>query len=177
MGIDRKYKELAKFFKKIKTAYLVDTLPSQLIKKLQEQEVDVVIDVRATVRTPMIYMPKYFEDILSLVGVGYIRYQKLGNPSKLRKEVGDNYLLAKSKYLEYIAENKKSKAQLNELFKRFRFKKNYCLVCNCKTLDVKLCHRFWLKELLINLKRTNLGFSEVIELENFDQKLVPEVPS
>lgn len=177
MGIDKKYKELTKFYQKIKTMYLIDTLPSQLIKKLQEQEVDVVIDVRATVRTPMIYMPKYFEDILSIVGIGYIRFQKLGNPSKLRKEVGDNYLLAKSKYLEYIAEKKKSKAQLDKLFKSFRFKKNYCLVCNCKTLDVKLCHRFWLKELLINLKRTNLGFSEKIILENYTQKLVPEVAS
>jgi len=174
-NMEKIYIKLTRFTKKIKTAYLIGTLPSQFIKNLQEQEVDIVIDIRATVRTPMIYMPKYFEDILSIVGIEYIRYQKLGNPSKLRKETGNNFQLNKSKYFKYITQNRRSRDQLIQLFKSLRFKKNYCLVCICDTLDPKLCHRFWLKELLINLKRKNLGLIGVIELENFSHKLIPEV--
>lgn len=167
-----KLKKLARFTRKIKNEYLIGVLPSQLIHKLKEQKVDVVIDIRATVRTPMIYMPKYFEDILSIVGINYIRFQKLGNPSKLRKKAQDDYILAKRLYLNYIRKNSKAQDQLSALFKKLRHRKNYCLVCTCDTEDKNRCHRFWLKELLINIKRKKLDLEENYKL---DFKPIPTI--
>lgn len=138
--------------------YLIGVLPSQLIETLKELKIDVVVDIRATVRTPMIYMPKYFEDILSIVGIKYIHYRKLGNPSDLREKAGENLILAKSLYLNYIQEDHKAQDQLSTLFKKLRLRQNYCLVCTCETEDPNRCHRFWLKDLLINIKRVKLGF-------------------
>ena len=160
-----KINKLARFTQKLKTAYLIGILPSELIKILRELKIDIVIDIRATVRYPMIYMPKYFKDILSIVGIKYIHFRSLGNPSKLRKKAGEDFILAKKLYLNYIQEDHKAQNQLSILFKNLRLQKNYCLVCTCETLDPHLCHRFWLYERVINMKRISLGFERNYELD------------
>ena len=177
MGIDRKYKELAKFTQKIKTTYIKGITPEVFTKTLENLKVNVVVDIRHWCLYPIYFSPKFMKDLLEIHGIEYLHYKNLGNPSRLRKRAGENFILAKKLYQDYVFGNPESNQELIKLYKLFRFRKNYCLICYCPTNDIKLCHRFWLKELLINLKRKNLGFLEEIILENFTQKLVPEVIS
>jgi len=177
MGIDKKYKEVAKFRQKIETTYIKGVKPDQFIKTLERLKVNMVVDIRYWSLYPIYYSSKFMKDLLETHGIEYIRFQKLGNPTVLRNRAGENFELAKQLYQNYVTHNPESKQELVKLYKLFRFRKKYCFICYCPVTDVKLCHRFWLKELLINLKRTNLGFSEKIILENYTQKLVPEVAS
>lgn len=177
MGIDRKYKELAKFTQKIKTTYIKGVKPDQFVKTLERLKVNVVVDVRYWSLYPIYFSPKFMKDLLEIHGIEYLKCKALGNPSVLRKRAGENFIYMKKLYQDYVKNDPESRQELVKLYKLFRFRKNYCLICYCPTFDIKLCHRFWLKELLINLKRTNLGFSEKINLENFNKKLVPEVAS
>lgn len=171
----KRHHELAKFTRKIKTTYIKGVKPEEFTKTLERLKVNVVVDIRYWSLYPIYYSPKFMKDLLEIHGIEYVRYQALGNPSSLRKRAGENFIYAKQLYQDYVLGNPESRQEFLDLFKQFRFRKNYCLICYCPTFDVKLCHRFWLKELLINSKRKVLGFSEVIELQNFAQKLVPEV--
>ena len=151
-------KKLAKFTQKIKTEYLIGIKPKELIQKLREKEIDIVIDIRFSSTYPIYFAQKNIKDILETNRIEYIRYHDLGNPSKFRRESRDNFELAKELYLEYILNNFKARQEFIELYKKIRFRKNYCLICDCKTLNPLLCHRFWLREALINAKRIHLGF-------------------
>ena len=173
--MERRHKELAKFTQKIKTTYIKGVSPDEFTKTLEKLKVNVVVDIRYWSLYPTYYSPKFMKDLLKIHGIEYVKYKALGNPSSLRKRAGENFIYAKQLYQDYVVGNPESRQELIKLFKQFRFRKNYCLICYCPTYDVKLCHRFWLKELLINLKRKNLGFSEVLKLQNFTQKLTPEV--
>ena len=175
--MEKRYKELAKFTHKIKTTYIKGVKPDEFIKTLERLKVNVVVDVRYWSLYPTYFSPKFMKDLLEIHGIEYLKCKALGNPSALRKRAGENFIYAKQLYQDYVLGNPESRQELVKLYKLFRFRKNYCLICYCPTLDIKLCHRFWLKELLINLKRKNLGFSEVIELQNFTHKLFPEVTS
>lgn len=177
MGIDRKYRELAKFTQKIETVYLKGVSPELFTKTLERLKINVVVDIRHWSLYPIYFSQKFMKDLLETHGIEYLRLKNLGNPSILRKRAGENFVLAKKLYQEHITSNPASKQELIKLFKQFRFRKKFCLICYCPTLDIKLCHRFWLKELLINLKRNSLGLIGLIELENFSQKLIPEVIS
>lgn len=177
MGIDRRYKELAKFTQKIKTTYIKGVSAEEFTKTLEKLKVNVVVDIRYWSLYPIYFSPKFMKDLLEIHGIEYLKCKSLGNPSALRKRAGENFIYMKKLYQDYVLGNPESRQELVKLYKLFRFRKNYCLICYCPTLDIKLCHRFWLKELLINLKRTNLGFSEKIELQNSNQKLFPEVTS
>lgn len=175
MGIDKKYRELAKFTQKIETAYIRGVSPELFTKTLERLKVNVVVDIRDWSLYPIYFSQKFMKDLLEIHGIEYLRLKNLGNPSILRKRAGENFVLAKKQYQEYITNNPASKQELIILFKQFRFRKRFCLICYCDTLDIKLCHRFWLKELLINLKRNKLGLIGMIELQNFSHKLIPEV--
>lgn len=174
--MEKKYKELAKFTQKIKTTYIKGVKPDQFVKTLERLNVNVVVDIRYWSLYPTYFSPKFMKDLLEIHGIEYLKCKALGNPSTLRKRAGENFFYMKILYQDYILGNPESRQELVKLYKLFRFRKNYCLICYCPTLDIKLCHRFWLKELLINLKRKNLGFSEAIELQNSNHKLIPEVP-
>ena len=173
--MEKRYKELAKFTQKLKTTYIKGVKPEQFTKTLERLKVNVVVDIRYWSLYPIYFSQKFMKDLLEIHGIEYLKCKALGNPSSLRKRAGENFTYAKQLYQDYILGNPESRQELIKLYKQFRFRKNYCLICYCPTLDIKLCHRFWLKELLINLKRKSLGFSEVIELQNFTQKLIPEV--
>ena len=173
--MEKRYKELAKFTQKIETTYIKGVSPDEFTKTLERLKVNVVVDIRYWSLYPTYFSPKFMKALLEIHGIEYIKYKALGNPSSLRKRAGENFIYAKQLYQDYILGNPESRQELITLYKQFRFRKNYCLICYCPTYDVKLCHRFWLKELLLNLKRKSLGFSEVVELQNYAQKLTPEV--
>ena len=173
--MERKYKELAKFTQKIKTAYIKGISPEIFIQNLQKYNINVVVDIRNWSLYPLYFNSKNMKGLLEIYGIEYLKFRELGNPSELRKRAGENFELAKKLYQEYIVNNPASQQELIKLFKQFRFRKNFALICYCPTFDTKLCHRFWLKETLINLKRKTLGFSENIKLENYSDKLVPEI--
>jgi len=173
--LDKKYKDLAKFTQKFTTTHLKGVKPAQFIEALENLNVNVIIDVRFWNIYPLYYHPKNMKDLLEIHGIEYKLFQKLGNPSELRKRAGNNFLFAKRLYQDFIQNKPEPRKQFLELFKLSRFNKTYCLICYCPTNDPKLCHRFWLKELLINYKRMQLGLSGYIEIQNLTQKLIPEV--
>lgn len=173
--MEKKYRALARFTHKIKTTYLKHIKPEQFIKILRKKEVDIVVDIRYWSVYPIYFTPVNMRLLLGKNDIDYLRLQKLGNPKVLRQRAGENFELAKELYLKYIINDPEAREQLFFLFKLLRFKKNYCLICYCPTLDVKLCHRFWLKEMLVNLKRKVLGLSTDYIIENFTNQLIPEV--
>lgn len=168
-------KKLARFTQKIKTEFLKGVKPNQLIDALRKKEINVVVDIRWWSVYPLYLAPKNLKDFLLAYNIEYLRYHKLGNPSKLRSEAGENFELAKELYLEYIINDFTARQMFLDLFKKLRFRKNYCLICYCRTLDPRLCHRFWLKEALINAKRLRLGFEGTYKIECYYESPIPEV--
>ncbi len=158
-------KKLARFTQKIETEFLIGKKPMELIQSLKEKKVNVVVDIRWWSVFPLYFNPLKLQLLLTKNNIEYVRFQGLGNPSVLRKQVGDNYELGKELYQKYINSYQKAKDQFLELYKKIRFKKIYCLICYCNTLDPKFCHRFWLREALINTKRIKLGFEGNFVLE------------
>ena len=146
-----------------------------MIEKLKVKEIDVVVDIRWWCVYPIYFAPLNLQILLTKNKIEYLRFQPLGNPSVLRKEAGENFELAKELYLGYINSDPKAKEQFLELFKKIRFRKKYCLICYCRTLDPKLCHRFWLKEALVNAKRLTLGFEDIYVLELKPVPIIQEV--
>lgn len=173
--LDKKYKDMSKFTQKFTTTHLKGVKPAQFIETLEDLGVNVVIDVRFWNIFPLYYNPKNMKDLLEIHGIEYELFQKLGNPTKIRKRASNNFTLAKQLYQDFIKNTPGPRKQFLELFKLSRFNKRYCLICYCPTNDSKLCHRFWLKELLINYKRMQLGLSGDYEVQNLTQKLIPEV--
>lgn len=172
--IDR-IKKLARFTQKIETEFLQGVRPNQLIEKLKKKEIDVVVDIRWWSVYPVYFAPLNLRILLTKNNIGYLRFQALGNPSVLRKQARENFELSKELYLRYINSDPKAKEQFLELFKKIRFRKNYCLICYCRTLDPRICHRFWLKEALVNEKRIKLGFEGNYIIKCYYQNPVPEV--
>ena len=168
-------KKLARFTQKIETEFLQGVKPNQLIEKLEKKEIDVVVDIRWWSVYPVYFAPLNLRILLTENNIEYLRFKTLGNPSVLRKQAGENFELSKELYLKYINSDPKAKEQFLELFKKIRFRKNYCLICYCKTLNPNLCHRFWLKEALVNEKRIKLGFEGNYVLELKPIPLIQEV--
>ena len=166
-------KKLARFTQKIETEFLQGVKPNQLIEKLEEKEIDVVVDIRWWSVYPDYFAPLKLRILLTKNKIEYLRFQALGNPSVLRKQALGNPELAKELYLKYINSNPKAKEQFLELFKKIRFRKNYCLICYCE--PPKPCHRFWLKQELVNEKRIKLGFEGNYIITYYYRNPVPEV--
>jgi len=170
-----KIKKLARFTQKIKTEFLVGKTPMELIQSLKMKKVNIVIDIRSWPENPVYFEPLKLQLLLIKNKIEYIQFQALGNPIVLRRQAGENYELAKELYQKYIISAPKAKDQFLELYKKIRFKKIYCLICYCNTNDPRICHRFWLRESLINAKRINLGFEGNFVLERDIQPIFQEV--
>lgn len=168
-------KKLTRFTQKIQTEYLIGVKPKQLIQRLKEKKVNVVVDIRWWSVFPDYFNPLNLRILLTKNKIEYVQFQGLGNPSVLRKQAGKNHKLAKELYQKYIDSNSKAEDQFLELYKKIRFKKNYCLICYCRTLDPRICHRFWLREALINWKRINLGFEGNYVLDINPSPIIQEV--
>ncbi len=161
----KNYKKLAKFTQRIKTVYIKGIKPKKFLSILKNLKIDVVVDIRYSSVYPIYFAPKNLRELLVENEIEYIRFQKLGNPKKLRNRAGENFELARELYRKHILKNHKE--YLTDLFKLInrRVNKNYALLCYCPTFDPKLCHRFWLREVLISIKRIRLGFEGEFKLE------------
>jgi len=170
-----KINKWARFTQKIKTEFIRGVKPEQFILKLKKKKVKVVVDIRWHNESAKHFAPKNIKVLLENHKIEYIRYHDLGNPTKLRDEAGDNFELNKINYEERIIKDFKARQMFIDLFKKIRLRKNYCLICDCKTLNPCLCHRFWLKKALINAKRISLGFKGNYVLDLYPAPIIQEV--
>jgi len=170
MVINNDIKQLAKFSKKIKTEYInkkdLETFVNS-VKNLGEKVV--VVDVRNNTfyKTDQGFSPRDLAKTLAAKNIEYLRYKHLGNPFHWHYK--DEPEKAKLTYTEYLRVNDDAHAALNDLYKHLRFKKTFCLICYCNTLDPMKCHRFWLREALINKKRERLGFSPTFRVAQWNE--------
>jgi len=143
------------FAERIRTTYIKGIKPDQFIKNLRDLKINVVVDVRFSCRYPSYYVPGKMKHLLEENGIEYLRYRELGNPSNLRKIAGENTILGRKLYKEHVLKQEGSRKQFKELYRQIddHPEKIYCLICYCPTWDLRSCHRFWLRELLIKLKK------------------------
>ncbi len=133
---------------RILTEYINTRKLDDFLEVLKEKRIDMVIDIRDNTynKSKQGFNPKNLKQFLAENGIEYKYIHKLGNPSKFRKEIKD-LLKLKEKYIEYI----KNLEELQELVNLVNNnKKIYCLICYCNTLNESECHRFWLREYILN---------------------------
>jgi len=175
MAINSDMKQLARFSQKIKTEYInkkdLETFVDS-VKKLGENVV--VVDVRDNTffKTKQGFGPRDLAKTLAAKNIEYMRYKHLGNP--YHKHYKTEPEKAKLVYTNYLRVNDDAHATLNELYKHLRLKKTFCLMCYCDTLDPKKCHRFWLREALINKKRERLGFTPTFRIRQYNEEIEVE---
>ena len=177
--------DLCQFVKRLKSEYLNSRSLDEFIEVLKSKlepcyfnfsfnkkssktiigEKILVADVRQNPYVKKGFRPNELKESLSSNNIEYIRYKYLGNPFYKRHLKEKNFRIAKREYLNYIQSNQKASKDFENLFNNFRFSKVICLVCYCKTINPKDCHRFWLKEAFINKKRGSLGFPQNYELK------------
>lgn len=155
-------KDLARFTHKIATEYITTRDMDNFINCIKGK-IDVVIDIRWSTyhKTKQGFGPTEFKKHLESNGINYFYIKSLGNPFHALYDQKDfESVIAKKDYLNYLNYNSKARKSFQELFSKFRFKKRYCLICYCNTEDPAMCHRFWLKEALINYKRDKLDLPQ-----------------
>jgi len=163
-------RNLRKFIERIKTEHINERTMASFINEIKGK-VDVVIDIRYNTffKRNQGFKPEIFQIILATHNIEYFYFQDLGNP--YHKKNQDKPIKAKQDYLKYLekrlfARSNKPDLQphhiLTHLFNKIAHSKdyqskNFCLICYCATTNPSECHRFWLKEKLINMKRTELN--------------------
>ena len=104
--------------------------------------------------------------------IEYIYLQGLGNPAEFRKDemYKNNPDKQKELYLQYLKSNHKEFATKNEFEQLYSLaldKQNLiCLMCYCHPERVA-CHRFWLKEALVNRYRKEHDLSGAITINHY----------
>lgn len=162
-------RELKRFLSRIKTEFINSCNLEGFINRINGR-VDVIIDIRHNTyfKKEQGFTPEDLKENLERQNLEYFYVQDLGNP--YHKEFQNDSVKAKQAYLNYLEKEvivKDGKTlcpnkALTNLFTQIAHKKKYktktfCLMCYCRTLDPAECHRFWLKESLINIKRLELG--------------------
>lgn len=132
---------------RIQTEYLKSRKIPDFLEAIKQKNVEVVIDIRWWFLYPDYFRPNNLQNELRKAGIVFIPFNALGNPSNLRKQAGEDFNLAKKLYLKYI-ENRIELGNLEHLIDSGD--ETFCLICYCKTLDERKCHRFWLREKIIN---------------------------
>ena len=124
---------LVRFTQRIHTEYITTRDMETFINAIKGK-IDIVIDIRWNTyhKTKQGFNPEAFKKCLESNGIGYSYYKALGNPFKALYNLKE-FDIAKRDYLNYLKYNSKAKKSFKELFSKFRFKKNYCLVCYCNT--------------------------------------------
>lgn len=140
---------------KIETAYLKGRKPEDLLKVLQEKHVNVVVDVRWWYQYPTYFHPKELNRFLLANKILFAGKQTLGNPSALRHQAGADFVKAKALYLQHLEEpsTQASLEFLLEFIRNHPCDWVYCLICYCPTEDPNLCHRFWLRDYILQRER------------------------
>ena len=171
----KKAQQLASFYKAFKTEFINGREGRKFIS-LVEGKVDHVIDVRFNTfyKSKQGFGPQNLKRVLREIGIKYSYFHLLGNPfHKLYSK--EEFVAAKVHYLKYIENNPGAKKTLDDLFNlipKKRITKIYCIICYCATTDSRMCHRFWLFEALMNLKKKELGLEQNYVLNPHDQHLL-----
>lgn len=172
----RIWKDLARFTQRIATEYITTRDMDNFINCIKGKKIDVVIDIRWSTyhKTKQGFGPVEFKKHLESNGINYFYIKALGNPFHALYDQKDlESVIAKKDYLNYLNYNSKARKSFQELFSKFRFKKRYCLTCYCDTQEPSMCHRFWLKEALINYKRNKLDIpGEYILVKKINKSLL-----
>lgn len=173
-----KAKALKRYVSKIRTEYIngrdmdafINIIKNRIGGKI------VIVDIRWSTfyKSKQSFSPAKFKNILAANDIGYVRNHTLGNPLKKESLTLDGPAVAKQKYIKYLRNDEKAIEAFNALHKLLRFNKIYCLICYCQTEDPLQCHRFWLKEELINRKRIELGFTGDYLLQKIKKREVIE---
>jgi len=144
----------------IETAYLKGRKPEDLLKVLQAKRVNVVVDVRFGYKYPVYFFPTELSRFLQAHDILFLSRQTLGNPWILRQQAGTDFVKMKALYLQHL-EQPSQQAAIGLLLEYMRSHPPdwiYCLICYCPTEDPNLCHRFWLREYI--LQRGQLDFNK-----------------
>ena len=178
----RKIKRLVRFTRRLETLGVNGLNQVDFINKLteilkngeykysyrQEQEsitvanTVLVADVRQNPNVKNMLRPKDLKQMLEANDMEYVRFNYLGNPFYKKHLKERNFEKAKIEYLNYLKTNENAKKNFRASYTQFRFKKIICLICYCQTNE---CHRFWLKEALIQAKREFLKIETETEYE------------
>ena len=178
-------KDLCRFVKRLKCEYVNSRTLEEFIKVLKSKlepryfkfsfnnessktiigDKIFVADVRQNPYVKKGFRPDELKESLGSNDIEYTRYKYLGNPFYKRHLKEKDFRIAKREYLDYVKSNQKASKDFEDLFNNFRFRKIICLICYCETNDPKYCHRFWLKEALINKKRAILGLTQDYKLK------------
>lgn len=164
---------LAKFTLKIKTEFITSRNMEEFLKVIN-RKFNKIIDVRLNTyyKSNQGFNPKDFKTKLDSINIEYQYIMILGNPFHHSEE---EFKENKNKYINYLNTNLKANKCLETLFKEINSNnKKVCLICYCNTEDPLKCHRFWLKETLVNMKREKLGYSKDYVLE-FASKSIQEI--
>lgn len=166
---------LRRFTGRLKTEYITGRDVKEFIKELKYRIKDpiVVVDIRWNTyhKSKQGFDPAIFKKILEEHGIEYLRIKELGNPFHELYDKSE-FIAAKQDYQDYLKHNSKAQHALQEFMKLLRFRKTYCLICYCPTEDPNLCHRFWLKETMVNLKRDRLGLPMTYKLYPLQKTLM-----
>lgn len=172
----RTRKDLARFTQKIETEYITTRNMDNFINCIKGKKIDVVIDIRWSTyyKKDQGFNLKEFKKHLESNGITYFYIKALGNPfHALYNQKDLERGITKKDYLNYLKYNSKARKSFQELFSKFRFKKRYCLICYCDTEEPTMCHRFWLREALINYKRNKLDIpGEYILVKKINKSLL-----
>jgi uncharacterized protein (DUF488 family) len=134
-----------------------------LLKSLKLEKVDMVIDIRWNTyhKSKQGFSPENLKIFLKENDIDYIYIHRLGNPKNFRdKFIRDGFTdfkLLKKAYINYVNGSLTLRSLINLINKDDR---KYCLICYCNTLNEEECHRFWLRDFLIN-KIKNKGLTNV----------------
>lgn len=151
--LNRELKTKLGLEQRILTEYINTRKLGDFLEILKEKRIDMIIDIRWNTlnKSKEGFNPKHLRQFLAENRIEYKYIHKLGNPSKFRKET-ENSLKLKEKYIEYI----KDLEELEELVKLINNnKKVYCFICYCNTFNENECHRFWLRECILNYIESN----------------------
>lgn len=180
--------EIIKFTRRIETQFLNGITLDEFIEILKEKKITHVIDVRNNTYYKPEFAPKNIREELTKRKIYYYYIKTLGNPfhkefldrmksidkTNIEKILRLDFL-AKSRYLSYLEKSmykkggnisnpKKTFLELYYLIERKTPEGIFCLICYCNTLQHGIyqynkCHRFWILEKLIKMKRASLGLS------------------
>lgn len=151
--LNKELKTNLRLEQRILTEYINTRKLDDFLGILEEKGIDMVIDIRWNTlnKSKEGFNPENLRQFLEKNGIEYKYIHKLGNPSEFRKETKDPFK-RKELYDNYI----KDLEELQYLIKMVNSNnKIYCFICYCNTLCENECHRFWLREYILDYTKNN----------------------
>lgn len=139
------------------TGYEGNTI-HDFISKLQENNIQVVIDVREIpISRKKGFSKTVLKDLLHSNEIDYIHYKQLGSPKEIRYQLHEdgNFFVFRNHYLNYL----KTRTEELEEIKTIVESENSCLLCFEK--NARLCHRSIVADILYS---TSENIVKVVDL-------------